>query len=378
MAPNRPIVNGWEGSLRGGQESLIKNSLALPLSFGYIPLMSTSLPPPQAVRRIFVWHQGALGDLLLAGPALAAVSRHFAGACLTGVGHPERWGLLAGTLPLEAVWSGAEAAWAWLFREDAPLPAALRERLAPFQLALVFAPRPHPLLLERLRQAGIPWVAWAPSFAETEGQSVHRLQAAHLAAMGIGEIPEAFCLRLAGGGDAEAEMAGFKEMGPFIAVAPGSGHCAKNWPLAHYYEVTRALAWQHRLKVVWLAGPAEAFLMPFLEPLARSQNQVVMANQPLCRVAAALAGSRLYLGGDSGLTHLAAAAGAPAVLALFGPTDPRVWAPPGNHVKVLQAPGLNCAPCAKGREISCQAPRCLQDLTPEMVMAVAAGLLGDG
>jgi heptosyltransferase-2 len=316
--------------------------------------------------------------LLLAGPALAAVSRHFAGARLTGVGHPERWSLLAGTLPLEAVWSGAEAAWAWFFREDAPLPAVLLERLAPFQLALVFAPQPHPVLLDRLRQGGIPWVAWAPSFSETGGQSVQRLQAAHLVGMGIGDFPEAFCLRSAGDGDAGAEMAGLKKMGPFIAVAPGSGHKAKNWPLAYYYEVTRALGWQHRLEVLWLVGPAEAFLLPYLEPLARSQDQTVMANQPLARVAAALAGCRLYLGGDSGLTHLAAAAGAPAVLALFGPTDPRVWAPPGDHVKVLQAPGLDCAPCARGREISCPAPRCLQDLTPEMVLAVASGLLEDG
>ena len=46
-----------------------------------------------------------------------------------------------------------------------------------------------------------------------------------------------------------------------------------------------------------------------------------------------LAKARLYIGNDSGITHLAAAVGTP-VLALFGPTDPEVWAPRGQHVRV--------------------------------------------
>ena len=51
---------------------------------------------------------------------------------------------------------------------------------------------------------------------------------------------------------------------------------------------------------------------------------------------AVLAHAGLYVGNDSGVSHLAAAWGAPA-LALFGPTDPAQWAPVGPHVKVLRA-----------------------------------------
>ena len=47
---------------------------------------STPLPPPQAVGRILLWHQGALGDLLLAAPALLAVRRRYPRARLTGLG----------------------------------------------------------------------------------------------------------------------------------------------------------------------------------------------------------------------------------------------------------------------------------------------------
>jgi ADP-heptose:LPS heptosyltransferase len=56
---------------------------------------------------------------------------------------------------------------------------------------------------------------------------------------------------------------------------------------------------------------------------------------PLRKLAAQLAQCRLFLGHDSGVSHLAAACGVPCVL-LFGPTDPAMWAPPSPHVRVLK------------------------------------------
>jgi len=55
----------------------------------------------------------------------------------------------------------------------------------------------------------------------------------------------------------------------------------------------------------------------------------------LYELACWLGRARLYVGNDSGITHLAAAAGAP-VLALFGPTDPSVWVPRGPNVRVAR------------------------------------------
>lgn len=54
----------------------------------------------------------------------------------------------------------------------------------------------------------------------------------------------------------------------------------------------------------------------------------------LYELACWLATARVYIGNDSGITHLAAAAGA-SVVALFGPTDPRIWSPRGPHVQVI-------------------------------------------
>jgi heptosyltransferase-3 len=320
---------------------------------------------------ILIWHQGALGDLLLAGPALAALSRHYPEARLTALGRPGPWGLYSLSLPLEEVWDSGEARWLHLFT-DGDLPPALPERLARFQLALVFSPRPQTVLQTRLNQAGIPAVHWLPSFPETGSEPVAALQARHLAALGLHYVPGPFTLTV--GLRDDEELPELPGPGPWLAVAPGSGHPLKNWPLAHYYEVSRALGWEYGLQVVWLAGPAETAMLPYLEPLARAQNQILLAHRPLARVAQILSRCRLYVGNDSGLTHLAAAVGGPEVIALFGPTDPRVWAPLGPRVRTLSAP-CSEAPCAVGRAISCPENHCLMNLAPETVLAAAAQVL---
>ena len=335
----------------------------------------SELPPPESVEKILIWHQGALGDLLLAGPALLAIRRHYPQAGILAVGHPERWGLLAPALSLEAVWDSAGARWSPLFTLDSPLPAQLKERLAAFQLALVFSPRPHPILSARLAQAGIPAVAWLPSWPGSGQEPVGSFLAGHLARLGISVPPEPFRLVIADEWQEQAlQVSG---PGPFLAVAPGSGHPCKNWPLPHYYEVARELAWQHKLRVILLAGPAEEPLLPYLQGIAAAQDHLLLAGLPLTAVAAALARCRLYLGGDTGLTHLAAAASVPGVLALFGPTDPLVWAPRGDGVRVLRGPCPQ-APCAAPREITCPEPECMQELAPASVLEAAAELLARG
>lgn len=330
------------------------------------------LPPPEVVENIFIWHQGALGDLLLAGPALAAISRRYSQARITGLGHPERWGLLRQTLPLAAVWDSGEAFWTPLFAA-APLPPAVLGRLAPFQLALIFSPRPRPSLLARFHEAGIPAVHWIPAFPEGGRETVASWQARHLHGLGLPFVSQEFRLVLEGNHkeDSLPELPG---AGPWVAIAPGSGHPCKNWPLAHYYEVSRALVWQKRKRVVWLLGPAEAAWLPYLKPLAAAQDFLLLSHLPLARVAAVLSRCQLYIGGDSGLTHLAAVAGTRAVLALFGPTDSQVWAPRGQQVQVLTA-ACAAAPCASGREITCPEPRCLADLSPATVLAAAVAML---
>lgn len=113
----------------------------------------------------------------------------------------------------------------------------------------------------------------------------------------------------------------------FAAIHPFSGSPRKNWPLDHFRELSRVLG--RRMPVKWIVERG-------------SQRVKGVEVQPpiddLFELGCWLARARVYIGNDSGVTHLAAAAGA-RVVALFGPTDPAVWAPRGPLVRVLATGG---------------------------------------
>jgi hypothetical protein len=109
------------------------------------------------------------------------------------------------------------------------------------------------------------------------------------------------------------------EQAEFAIIHPFSGSARKNWPLEKFQELAERL--ELIMPVRWCAGPED----PPLPAAAQVDN--------LYELACWLASARLYIGNDSGITHLAAAVGT-NVLALFGPTDPRVWGPRGPNVRI--------------------------------------------
>jgi heptosyltransferase III len=123
-----------------------------------------------------------------------------------------------------------------------------------------------------------------------------------------------FYMRQAGGPDGAVPRL---DPGPvskrdIIAIHPFSGSARKNWPLWAFAALTERLP----LPVEFAAGPEET-----LEGARRFDD--------LWDLARWLAGARLYIGNDSGVSHLAAAVGTP-VIAVFRTTDPAVWAPRGR------------------------------------------------
>jgi ADP-heptose:LPS heptosyltransferase len=105
----------------------------------------------------------------------------------------------------------------------------------------------------------------------------------------------------------------------FAVIHPFSGSPRKNWPLEKFRAMADEL--ERTIPVRWCAGSDDP-------PLAGA-----VQISDLYELACWLARAQLYVGNDSGITHLAAAVGTP-VLALFGPTDPAVWAPRGPHVRI--------------------------------------------
>jgi hypothetical protein len=119
----------------------------------------------------------------------------------------------------------------------------------------------------------------------------------------------------------------------FLALHPGSGSPVKNWSRERFLRLAERLS--PRRPFLLVEGEADASACA---PLAELPGAVVAAQLPLRVLGAALHRSGLFVGNDSGVSHLAAAYGAPT-LALFGPTDPRSWRPLGAHVEALRSPG---------------------------------------
>lgn len=109
---------------------------------------------------------------------------------------------------------------------------------------------------------------------------------------------------------------------PHIVIHPFASSAAKRWPLENFRAVAAGIG----CPVQWLAGPEEAF-----EEAHRVED--------LYDLACWLSGARMYLGNDSGISHLAAAVGVPTI-AIFLTTDPQIWAPRGDHVRILERPSV--------------------------------------
>ncbi|MDD3581685.1 MAG: glycosyltransferase family 9 protein [Desulfobacca sp.] len=333
------------------------------------------------VKRVLVWHRGALGDVLLSGPALMALAAHYPEARFTLLGTPSRLTLLAPNLPVEAIWDSQRADWAYLFMPETPLPERLLNLLADFDLAVIFSPQPRPQIAARLQEAKIRAVWWIPTFPTKDRLPVSRFQARHLEKWGVNPVPGPFRLIPTPEAQAIAQV-WYETRGgtgsdsrPWVALAPGSGHRLKNWPLASYEELASRFQESLGVRVIWVAGPAEAERQGEFSALSLAPGQHLLFDLPLPHLAAYLERCQLYIGGDSGITHLAAVTRGPAVLALFGPTDPQIWSPPGPQVTVLSA-ARECAPCARAREIPCPTAACWEDLTVAQVHAAAVAALG--
>lgn len=113
-----------------------------------------------------------------------------------------------------------------------------------------------------------------------------------------------------------------------IWIHPFSGSAKKNWPLENYHQLANYLRATGR-SVEFIVAPHQAGIIPGARII-----------EDLKELASLLAGSQLYIGNDTGITHLAAAAGAPTI-AIFLSTNPQVWSPRGPQVKVLENPNLD-------------------------------------
>jgi heptosyltransferase III len=256
--------------------------------------------------RTLVVHTGGIGDLLLACPALRQLA---AEGPLEIAGHRERAALAVQAGIAQRAHELDAIAFHSLFVSPSPALAAF---LDPFTRVVVWM-RDDGTIRDALRALGVPDARVFPGIPQETWTGHANAYYSHC--LGFAEPPP---LHLDLGTSPERRD---------IVIHPGSGGKHKNWPLQHFLEVA-GIVEQRGRAVTWCRGPAEF-------PLPPPPHDSILEQIPLLELARVLAAAKLYIGNDSGITHLAAAVGCPTIV-LFGPTNPIVWAPRGDHVTVVR------------------------------------------
>lgn len=155
-------------------------------------------------------------------------------------------------------------------------------------------------------------------------------------------------------------------IGEFAILNPGAGWGAKQWPAERYGAVARALA-TYGLQSVVNYGPGEEDLAGEVE--ASSERAAWRLRCSISELIALTRRAKLFIGGDTGPLHLAAALQVP-VVAIFGPTDPKRNGPYGTRSVVLRNPESRTT-----HERTVRPDEAMLSITAEAVVGAARSLL---
>jgi ADP-heptose:LPS heptosyltransferase len=311
------------------------------------------------MNRILVIRGGAIGDFILTLPALKALRDARPQAHMEILGYKHIAVLAEERFYAQAVHSIEYAPLARFFARNSELPAELADYFASFDLIVSYLYDPDRIFETNLRRCGVQNLICGPArIVENAGHAARQL-ARPIQELEINVVD--FAARIFPSIE-DREFAGeFLALvpPPIFAIHPGSGSHEKNWPLENWiglFSPDSRFADLERLVVI--SGEADEAQADQLEREWKNRDVRFARNLPLPRLAAVLERS-IFIGHDSGISHLAAAAGANCIL-LFGPTDPDVWAPMNDNVQILRAPNAR-----------------LSDLRIEHVEAAFAGVLCD-
>jgi heptosyltransferase III len=307
------------------------------------------------VQRILVIRGGAIGDFILTLPALRLLRDNYPNAHIEILGYKHIIALAEDRFYANATRSIDYAPLSRFFARDAELAADLVAYFGGFDLIVSYLFDPDETFAENLKRCGVPrLITGSPKFSDREHAAVQL--AAPLMQLGlrlIDPVAKLFPNEADRKAAAEFLAAAGDEV---VAIHPGSGSEKKNWAIENWIELGNALLNRKPLRsgafpsaqsssrrsgkrrsLLIVSGEAEEKQARRLLKEWKNNSAVRLAtNLPLPLLAAVLE-KALFVGHDSGISHLAAAAGAKCIL-LFGPTDPAIWAPANPSVKVLRAP----------------------------------------
>jgi heptosyltransferase-3 len=272
--------------------------------------------------QIAIFRGGALGDIVLTLPILQAL-RDFYSDCLITLVAPYPQAILA-RRQADRIIDLNSASLVGLFNREAILAVQVVNDLSA-DLILSYLSDPDRIFQQKLASSTAKFLQ-GPFMLDLERRSAVQQLAQPLRHLGIDSIDPV--PRLAASSPTQQLNR--------LAIHPGSGSPKKNWPLTHWTALMAELMPIFD-QVLLISGEADTEVAEQMRPLISIAKLRLCANRSLWDLVGELSQATLFIGHDSGVTHLAAAAGIPTV-ALFGPTDPTIWAPNGDHVIVIKSP----------------------------------------
>jgi heptosyltransferase-2 len=284
--------------------------------------------------RILVVRGGAIGDFLMTLPAVGALRERWPEAHLEILGYPHITELARGRYYANATRSIDAKPLAGFFIPNAVLDPSLMEYFGSFNLVISYLFDPDSIFASNVRRCGVRQVVEASPRPTELHAAVHYCKPlASLAIYVESPRPRVFPNE----SDRATASRFLQHIGrePIVAIHPGSGSEKKNWPTEKFAALCRWLVDELAAQLLIVQGEADEQVAGKLAKLISPRQILIARGLKLVELAAVLERCALFLGNDSGITHLAAAVGTPTV-ALFGSASMSIWEPRGERVRVVR------------------------------------------
>ncbi|MGO8837004.1 MAG: glycosyltransferase family 9 protein [Limisphaerales bacterium] len=290
--------------------------------------------------KILVIRGGAIGDFILTLPAIAALRRQFPQAHLEVLGYPHiaqlavAGGLVDRVQPIEA------RGLAGFFARAGTLEPDLMDYFSEFDLVISYLYDPDEIFKANVCRCPVGQFIAGPhrpdEAAEIHATRVFLKPLERLAIFDADPVPRLFFNPQNPSVRADLPISpDARQRAPAIVFHPGSGSEAKNWPETKWAGLIQQIMATTHWNLLLVGGEAEGGRLKRLAAALPSARYSIAQALPLAELARRMQSGAVFVGHDSGITHLAAAVGLPCIV-LWADTLEEIWRPQGERLVILK------------------------------------------
>jgi heptosyltransferase-2 len=289
------------------------------------------------MNRILMVRGGAIGDFILTLPALKALRDSYPHAHIEILGYKHIAVLAENRFYAQAARSIEYGPLSTFFAKNAELPSELVTYFAGFDSLISYLYDPDGIFESNLRRCGVELLIRGPAKIE-KGEHAARQLARPMQELGLA-VEDLAAKVYPSSEDRQCAQEFLRDLPrPLVVFHPGSGSKRKNWSLENWIDIGNGLLGLDDFQglLVIVSGEADEDQVRSLRAIWKNERVQFAKNLTLPELAAVFENA-IFVGHDSGISQLAASAGANCIL-LFGPSDPEIWAPKNEKVQIIQAP----------------------------------------